>query len=632
RQADSDSLSGREQPLAMIGIIAVAILLPSFLATGPTAAWRHSPVGAGRIPVVRSKNDMLSLLASARNSILWQADGVESSVAIAAAGSGLMFLINGKSDGHVIEDRGTQIMLGLIGTALHPNPRSSLVVGLGTGCTAGWLSEVSTMETVDVVELEPAVIEMARRCALANHDVVGKAESGDKVSIIINDAREVLSTVPKRYDIIASEPSNPYRAGIASLFTREFYRGVRDRLAPGGIFLTWCQSYEIDAATAVTILATLREVFPHVECWYTQPNDLVFVAGMEPVRPDVSVLRRRLQEQPYADALRIAWGTEGLEGFMSHYIARQHFIDELVAANPRGVNTDDLMLVEYDYARSLGKSTQFNQTSLVNASRRRKAVLPEWLPKDTDIGLLLDNYFFSWLFFDTTVPPEAGPPPELVDRLRLTELWRTGDLTGAAALLPATEPKLMLEHLARAEVLAALGDEQAETHIARFEDWWPASAAFARARLAMVRNGTPEAIGELLEKGIASLHRHPWEPVPAVTRGLEMVTLFVGQVPAYRERFFASLSEPLALHLQEMFRKNALLSVAGTMDARREEQVLVSWYEPHPPWSGPLLLLRVGVYRALNNRLMGRAIRDLDEFNENVEPGIEDLIGRAAAP
>ena len=129
-------------------------------------------------------------------------------------------------DGNAIDDVGTQIMLGLIGGALHPQPRTALVVGLGTGETAGWLAEVPSIERVDVVELEPAVREMARRCRAVNRDVL----ANPKVRLIFNDAREVLLTTAGRYDLIVCEPSNPYRSGIANLFTREFYLAGRDRL------------------------------------------------------------------------------------------------------------------------------------------------------------------------------------------------------------------------------------------------------------------------------------------------------------------------------------------------------------------------------------------------------------------
>ena len=115
----------------------------------------------------------------------------------------MALVVNGKSDGHARGDAGTMVMGGLIGAALHPDPRTALVVGLGTGCSAGWLAGVPSIERVDVVELERAVLEVVRVSAAVNRNVL----ADPKVHITINDAREVLLTTSRRYDVIFSEPS-----------------------------------------------------------------------------------------------------------------------------------------------------------------------------------------------------------------------------------------------------------------------------------------------------------------------------------------------------------------------------------------------------------------------------------------
>ena len=114
------------------------------------------------------------------------------------------------------------------------------------------------MERTDVVELEPAILDVARLCAPVNR----RALDNPRVHVTTGDAREVLMTGRGQYDLVFSEPSNPYRAGIASLFTREFYQAVDSRLSPDGLFLQWVQAYEVDERTIATILATLATVFP----------------------------------------------------------------------------------------------------------------------------------------------------------------------------------------------------------------------------------------------------------------------------------------------------------------------------------------------------------------------------------
>ena len=176
----------------------------------------------------------------------------------------------------------TQVMSGLVGAILHPEPRSALVIGLGTGSSAGWLAAVDGMRAVDVVELEPAIRRVAEECSPVNRDVLARRS----VRLVIADGREYLLTADRRWDLIFSEPSNPYRAGIASLFTREFYRQVRERLAPDGVFCTQVSGASHYLGRAVgsytgSVFRTLSEVFSEIAI---APGDVqVFCASTAPI-------------------------------------------------------------------------------------------------------------------------------------------------------------------------------------------------------------------------------------------------------------------------------------------------------------------------------------------------------------
>ena len=186
-------------------------------------------------------------------------------------------------DGNALHDAGTQMMLGLIGGVLHPQPQNAHWSSAWERARrpAGW-PNCPSVERVDVVELEPAVREMARRCRAVNRDVL----ANPKVRLIFNDAREVLLTTAGRYDLIVCEPSNPYRSGIANLFTREFYLAGRNRLNEGGMFIQWVQAYEVDEHTMRTVFATFKSVFGHVELWQTQVGDVVLLGSA----PEAGVL------------------------------------------------------------------------------------------------------------------------------------------------------------------------------------------------------------------------------------------------------------------------------------------------------------------------------------------------------
>ena len=95
--------------------------------------------------------------------VVWARDGVESGVALARDDKGYSFIVNGKADGSARGDAGTQVMLGLLGAIRHPQPTRALVIGLGTGSSAGWLAAVPSMARVDVVELEPSCSTSRRR-------------------------------------------------------------------------------------------------------------------------------------------------------------------------------------------------------------------------------------------------------------------------------------------------------------------------------------------------------------------------------------------------------------------------------------------------------------------------------------
>jgi spermidine synthase len=330
---------------ALVAVVAVACVF----AAGPTAVWRHAGIGAGRAMSPQTRNELHSWTTRARRVVVWERDGRESSVAL-VADTDIAFLINGKTDGSAVGDAGTQVMLGVAPAALHPNPHSALVIGLGTGSTAGWLAAIPSMQRVDVAELEPVVLDVARAC----REVNASAMSNPKVHITIADAREMLLTSDRRYDLIASEPSNPYRAGIASLFTRDFYEAAAQRLNRGGYFAQWLQMYGIDTATLQTIYATIGGVFPHVQTWKTTDGDLMLLASREPIRIDANALRARLAAEPYGSAIRDAWNVDTAEGFLSRLVANESFA-RAAAGEADAINTDDHTVIEFGFARSLNE-------------------------------------------------------------------------------------------------------------------------------------------------------------------------------------------------------------------------------------------------------------------------------------
>ena len=331
---------------------------------------------------------------------MWEGDGTESGVALIQNRTGYAFIVNGKSDGSARDDAGTQVMSGLVGALAHPNPRRALVIGLGTGSTAGWLGAVPSIERVDVVELEPLILDVARACAAVNHDVL----NNPKVHITIGDARETLLTSRDRYDLIASEPSNPYRAGIASLFTQEFYRAAADRLTDDGVFVQWVQAYEIDTPTLRTIYATLASVFPQVETWHTNPGDLVLVASkqrrtLSSERPRPANRRRAVQ---VGARFRVA---RDRRSRIARALHRQRRRWRAGSREARGVdlNTDDRNIVEFRLARSVGIALT-TVADIRNAARAAAASRPPLHDGEAVQWPAVDTAWLSYTAGDGLVP------------------------------------------------------------------------------------------------------------------------------------------------------------------------------------------------------------------------------------
>ena len=163
-------------------------------------------------------------------------------------------LINGKTDATtgVGEDMAQQVMVGQLPVLLAPQAQSVCIVGYGSGVTTG---AVLTHPVRDVltIELEGAVAEAA---PYFDADA-GKPLADPRHRLLIEDAGTYLRSTRNEYDVIISEPSNLWIAGMADLFTRDFYETAASKLKPRGIFCQWVQCYQTSPATLRTIFRTL---------------------------------------------------------------------------------------------------------------------------------------------------------------------------------------------------------------------------------------------------------------------------------------------------------------------------------------------------------------------------------------
>ena len=600
-------------PIGLVALSAVCLAM-----TGPTAVWRHSGIGAGRFDMPSATQvDLTNWMHAIRRKLAWQADGRESAVAINVQ-NGAAFLVNGKSDGNAITDAPTQIMLGALGVLLHHAPRDGLVIGLGTGESAGWMAHMPAMQSVDVVELEPVVAKVAEVCGPMNHNVLVHP----KVRVIFNDAREQLLTTKRRYDLIVSEPSNPYREGIASLYTREFYRAVCQRLRPEGLFLQWLQAYEIDAATCRTVLATLRSEFAHVEIWQTQRGDLVLVCSREPLNYRAQDIQARLKMPQMQEALRLAWQTTSLEGVFAHLVASERYSDAVARLPANAINADDRNVLEYAFARTVGRQGEYIVDQVYSEAIQAGLHQPERLAHEIDwpqVASLRRLRRVADGASAAAVGASADETPQLTALMRL----RDGDFAEAARIWRSQSwpPEEYAEQLWAGLALAETGNPKASDLIHKLRPM-ASLEADALAAIVAVRQSRPDDAAAMLTSLFVKLRSDAAVHEATIDRALAAAAHLLKSHPQHAPQFFEALSQPFAVYLLEQNRVELLLSAARLVDAKALAAA-IELLEPYPPWNATLLELRVASYERTVNAGLARARRDLAEFRrQSSEPAV----------
>jgi len=190
-------------------------------------------------------------------------------------------LVNGKSDGNTLGDFSTTFFML---PYLHSADKKSLAaafIGLGGGVSAGAYTPLEDVKSVDVLEISPFVIQAVKLIDPAFNFNVMKSK---KVQIIENDAFKYFTKTKKKYDMIVSEPSNPWVMGVENLYTAEFYQLISEKLNRGGLFAQWLHTYDLDHLTLEMALKTVSHIFPHAVLYRVGRGDILIVASLSPLK------------------------------------------------------------------------------------------------------------------------------------------------------------------------------------------------------------------------------------------------------------------------------------------------------------------------------------------------------------
>jgi len=245
---------------------------------------------------------------------------------------------NGKTDASTSIDMQTQILAGQLPLMWAADSARVAIVGYGSGVTVG-SALTHPLRTADVIEIEPAVLSADQWFRPYNHDPT----KDPRLTVHVDDGRMFIAHATKPYDVIISEPSNPWLAGVNNLFTVDFYRLVKSHLAKGGVFCQWMQFYEMSGVTLSSLLRSLHEVFPNSQV-FLSGRDILLVA-VENGRPlDMANVARRLARPEVASDLARA----GIRTPADLVALRQTALPALVAQLPPApLNRDDQPFVEY---------------------------------------------------------------------------------------------------------------------------------------------------------------------------------------------------------------------------------------------------------------------------------------------
>lgn len=367
-------------------------------------------------------------------------------------------IVDGKADATSVGDMPTQAMLAHAPLFLKPDAEDVFILGLGSGVTAG-SALTHPVKRVDCVEISQAVARASRHF----EDVNGRPQSDPRFHLLVDDGKTVLASTRRRYDVIISEPTNPWISGVGNLFSQEAFQAAARKLKPGGLAAQWFHTYQLDDALVATILRTFRSVFPHVLVFQGNATDYILIGSLQPLPVDFGRMEARLREPRVArDLERI-----GITHLTALLGMQTHTGDAAARlAEGGGLNTDDFPLLEHRAPHALYVGATAKKIQEADSRFRPGA------------GLLLEHYF-------RLVPARRG---ELAALDRVLADPRTGDPALRFRLLSALlrrrprDPELLLalsglmegngrteQALAYARRAAALGPGEAAARVTRLE-------------------------------------------------------------------------------------------------------------------------------------------------------------------
>ena len=316
---DAEDRAGRPPAWYESIIYVLSPLIPALIAGIVLVAWRDDgalrwnpakmTLGVFRVSLADDACDWGDA------DLVYYKDGLTTTVTVERYGRHYALKNNGKVDASNGDDMPTQIMVAAYPLLMHPEGPENLdvaVVGFGSGVTVGTALKFP-VTSVDVVELERSIPEASKFFEDVNGlDYVLRDfpyVEMDRLRIVNDDGRNYLASTDKAYDVIISEPSNPWITGVSDLFTTDHFRITKQRLREGGIYCQWVQLYELSPANIKTIYRTFASQFEHVIVFAAEDlsSDTVLIGSDSPLPLDLERITQAFQLPGIAEELERAY-------------------------------------------------------------------------------------------------------------------------------------------------------------------------------------------------------------------------------------------------------------------------------------------------------------------------------------
>lgn len=332
--------------------LALLVVVPLFLLTAfMIPPWDRMLMASGLYYRADSMLTMLKdesldeILADAE--LLYYQEGLDGTVSVKRSADGERWLaVNGKTDASSSGDLPTQVLLGQLPLQTDRVIRNAMVIGLGSGITAASVATNAMIESLTILEISDEVVEASDYFLPENYAVL----TDPRVTMVTADARNFMLATNEQYDLIVSEPSNPWISGVSNLFTAEFFALAHQRLRPGGIMTQWFHTYSMSAGDFRAILGTFYAEFPFITVWRTLPGDLVIMGSDRAYALNLQSVNWQDDTDREVIELRRA-GIHNDRDLIRHYLVGGEALRQFVQGAQQ--NTDRHPIVEFNAPRNL---------------------------------------------------------------------------------------------------------------------------------------------------------------------------------------------------------------------------------------------------------------------------------------